>query len=337
MNPEHLGPRTALARLGTALVTLALVGLAACAPAASDDDGEVFVAGPMPPAVARAPGAVPVVVDTDLAPDDLAALALLLRHPDVRVVAVTVPQTGELDCRGTGLLGDFFHALGTEPPPVACGGTPRGADGVMFPPEWGAGALMDSGLPREAGHDLTPVSAPAAELIARLARRHDDLQVVALAPLTEVAAVLREHPAAYARIAGITTMAGSVDSASHAEGVAEWNAAADPVPFAEVLAGPVPVTVVPDDPVPPGAPDGLAGPVVGGLGRVPGFESPRYWDLATAGAFVAPSAATSESGTWSVDTERDRGRLRRTGDGPVRVVTALDAAVLDGVYADTFG
>ena len=58
---------------------------------------------------------MPVVVDTDLAPDDLAALALLLRHPRVRVVAVTVPQTGELDCRGTGLLGDFFDALEHEP------------------------------------------------------------------------------------------------------------------------------------------------------------------------------------------------------------------------------
>jgi hypothetical protein len=108
------------------------------------------------------------------------------------------------------------------------------------------------------------------------------------------------------------------------------------VPFAEVLAGPVPVTVVPDDPVPPGAPDGLAGPVVGGLGRVPGFESPKYWDLATAGTFVDGSAATTESGAWIVDTTDDRGRLTRTGDGPVRVVTSLDAAALDRLYREVF-
>lgn len=319
------------------VVPLAVAVLAACSPAASDVDGEVFVAGPMAPAAAKRPDAVPVVVDTDLAPDDLAALALLLRHPGVRVLAVTIPQTGELDCRGTGLLGDFFDALEVTPPPVACGTTPRGEDGVMFPPDWGAGALMNSGLPRRgAAGDLVPVRAPAAELIARLARRHDDLQVVALAPLTEVAAVLREHPDEYARLDGIITMAGSVDSASHADGVAEWNAGADPVPFAEVVAGPVPVTIVPDDPVPPGAPDGLAGPVVGGLGRVAGFQSPRYWDLATAGTFVALDAATAESGTWTVDTTSDRGRLRRTGDGPVRVVTELDAAVLDEVYRSVF-
>ena len=295
-------------KLRVLLVPLTVAVLAACSPAASDVDGEVFAAGPMSPAAAQQPDAVPVVVDTDLAPDDLAALALLLRHPRVRVVAVTVPQTGELDCRGTGLLGDFFHALGTAPPPVACGSTPRGEDGVMFPPEWGAGALMNSGLPRDGGGELTPVRTPAAELIARLARRHAGLQVVALAPLTEVAAVLREHPAAYARLGGVTTMAGTVDSESHADGVGEWNAGADPVPFAEVLAGPVPVTVLPDDPVPPGAPDGLAGPVVGGLGRVPGFESPKYWDLATAGTFVDGSAATDRRAPGP-------STRARTGDG----------------------
>lgn len=316
---------------------LAVAVLVACSPAASDADGEVFARGPMAPAADKHPDAVPVVVDTDLAPDDLAALALLLRHPDVRVVGVTVPRTGLLDCRGTELLNDFFDALELEPPPVACGTTPRGADGVAFPAEWGAGAMMTSGLPRDdAPGDLTPVSTAAAPFIARLARRHEDLRVVALGPLTEVAAVLREHPTAYARLGGVVAMAGSVDTPSHAEGVAEWNAGADPVPLAEVLDGSVPLTVLPDDPVPRGAPDGLAGPVVGGLGRVPGFESPAYWDLATAATFVAPSAATTVSGAWTVDTTRDRGRLRRTGDGQVRVVTELDTAALEEVYRSVF-
>jgi inosine-uridine nucleoside N-ribohydrolase len=319
------------------LAPVLVAALAACAPAASDVDGEVFVRGPMAPAEPKGPDAVPVVVDTDLAPDDLAALALLLRHPEVRVVAVTVPTTGELDCRGLGLLSDFFEALGTTAPPVACGETPRGEEGIQFPPEWGAGSLTMSGLPRDgAPGELNTVRAASHDLIARLAREHDGLHVVALAPLTDIAAVLREHPGDYARLAGITTMNGNVDHESHADGVAEWNAGADPVPFAEVVAGPVPVTIVPDDPIPPGAPAGLAGPVVGGLGRVPAFESPAYWDLATAGVFVAPDAATTESGTWSVDVTDDRGRLRRTGDGPVRVVTVLDAPALDEVYRSVF-
>ncbi len=320
------------------LVPLVVSVLAACSPAASDADGEVYVAGPMAPAAPKRPDAVPVLVDTDLAPDDLAALALLMRHPGVEVVAITVPLTGQLGCVGRGLVADLFAGLGTPPPPLACGDTSRGPDGVAFPQGWTMGAIESSGLAGDhVPTSLTPVESSAAELIARTARRHDGLQVVALGPLTELATVLGRHPSAYARLGGITMMAGAVDSASHGDGIAEWNAGADPVPFAEVLAGPVPVLVVPDDPVPRGAPDGLAGPVVGALGRVPGFESPAYWDLATAGLFVTPSAATTQSGTWVVDTSGDRGRLRRTGDGPVRVVTALDAAVLDETYLDVFG
>lgn len=320
-----------------ALVPLVVAALAACSPAASDVDGEVFAPGPMAPAAEKHADAVPVVVDADLAPDDLAALALLLRHPAVDVVAVTVPMTGLLDCRGTGLLADFFEALETAPPPVACGTTPRGEDGVAFPADWGAGALMRSGLPRDGTPgELQTVRAASHDLVARLARRYDGLHVVALGPLTDVAAVLRDHPDAYRRLAGITAMAGSVAAESHAEGVAEWNAGADPAPLAEVVAGPVPVTLLPDDPVHDGPPDGLAGPVVGGLGRMPEFPSPAYWDLPTAGIVVAPDAATTESGTWSVDVTGDRGRLRRTGDGPVRVVTDLDTAALDRLYRAVF-
>jgi inosine-uridine nucleoside N-ribohydrolase len=320
------------------LAPLVVSVLAACSPAASDADGEVYVAGPMASAGSKRPDAVPVLVDTDLAPDDLAALAMLARHPGVEVVAITVPLTGQVSCVGRGLVADLFEELGTPPPPLACGDTARGPDGVAFPQAWTMGAIDSSGLSGD--HDptsLTPVGLTAAELIVRTARRHDDLQVVALGPLTELATVLDRHPADYARLNGITAMAGSVDSASHGAGIAEWNAGADPVPFAEVLAGPVPVMVVPDDPVPRGAPDGLAGPVVGALGRVPGFESPAYWDLATAGLFVSPSAGTTRSGTWVVDTTGDRGRLRRTGDGSVRVVTELDAAALDTVYRAAFG
>ncbi len=316
---------------------LVLAVLGACAPAASDTD-EVLAEGSMSPAAPKSPDATPVLVDTDLAPDDLAALALLLRSPDVRVVGISVPATGQLDCRGLGLLDDFFDAMELQPPPVACGTTARGDEGVPFPYEWGAGALTRSGLPRDDEPDhLEATKVPAARLIARLAREHDGLRVVALGPLTELAAVLRDDPAAYALIAGIHTMQGNVDAESHDDGVAEWNAAADPVPFAEVVAGPVPVTIVPDDPVRRGAPEGLAGPVVGGLGRVAEFSSPAYWDLPTAGIFLEPSAAEAVTGTWEVDTTDDRGRLHRTGDGPVAVVTSLDDDALDELYRELFG
>jgi inosine-uridine nucleoside N-ribohydrolase len=327
------------ARLAT--IAPVLVALVACAPAASDDDGEQIVGGSLRPAPPASADAVPVVVDSDLAPDDLAAIAYLLRHPDVDVLAVTVPTTGMVACGGgVDLLADFFEEIGEDPVPVACGDTDRGPHGVPFPVEWATGSMTHSGLSRAGAGPLPPVTrVDAATYLARLADRVDGLHVVALGPLTEVAEVRRRHPASYARIAGVTSMAGTVDAPSHdpALGVGEWNAAADVDAFAEVVAGEVPLTIVPDDPVPRGRPDGLAAPVVSRLGGDPQFTSPAFWDLATAGTFTLPDAATVETGTWEVDVEDDRGRLVRVGPGPVRVVTGLDTGRLDEAYAAVFG
>lgn len=323
------------------LVVLAplLVVLAACAPAASDDDGEVLVSGPMAAALPKSADPTPVVVDSDLAPDDLAALAFFLRHPEVDVRAISVPTTGMVTCGGgVDLLADFFEALDARPVPIACGATERGPHGVPFPRTWATGAMTHSGLDRSGAGPLPPVvRADAATYVARLADHVRGLHVVALGPLTELAEVQRRYPASYARLAGVTSMAGIVDSPSHDAllGVGEWNAAADVDAFAAVVAGDVPLTIVPDDPVPRGRPDGLTAPVVGGLGLDPQFPSPAFWDLPTAGVFTAPATARVETGTWTVDLE-DRGRLHRTGDGPVAVVTHLDTGALDDAYAAVF-
>ena len=97
-----------------------LAALVACAPAASDDDGELIVAGSLAPAPPRAADATPVVIDSDLAPDDLAAIAYLVRHPAVDVQAISVPSTGMVTCGGgVDLLADFFEAIGAARVPVA--------------------------------------------------------------------------------------------------------------------------------------------------------------------------------------------------------------------------
>jgi hypothetical protein len=320
---------------------LFLLSLVACAPAASDSDGETIVDGRLAPAAAKAPERVPVVIDSDLAPDDLAAIAYLVRHPSIEVLAITVPTTGMVGCSGgVNLLGDFFASIGAAPVRVACGATERGEHGVPFPLGWTGASLSSSGVDRSHGGALPPVAhADAATFLARLADRVDGLHVVALGPLTELAEMQRGHPSSYARLAGVTSMAGIVDATSHdaSLGVGEWNAAADVDAFADVVAGSVPLTIVPDDPVPDGRPAGLAAPVVSRLGNDPAFITPAFWDLATAGAFTTPDAVAYESGTWSVDLTEDRGRLRRTGDGTVRVVTGLDTAVLDRAYAAVFG
>lgn len=310
--------------LVAAVATLALAGCAA----PYDDDGEFAIEGALGAAAAPDEDATPIVVDTDLAGDDLVALAYLLRRPDVRVVAVTIAGTGLVGCDpGVDLVADLVHELGSGWVPVACG---REDAARPWPSAWVATAEAAPGLPRR---DTTFQTAPepAPLLIAELATTYDDLRVVALGPLTNLGDLASERPADYRLLAGIHAMAGAVDVPS-IDGVAEWNAAADPASFATVLAGPVPVTVVPDDPIPAGTPDELVVGVVGMIATAAG-DVPKRWDLATAAAFVEPGLAEARRGTWEVD---DTGRLTRTGPGPVTVVTALDEAGLNASYARAF-
>ena len=308
---------------------LVLVGLLAGCAAPYDDDGELSLAAG--PAVPKAADAVHVVVDTDLGGDDLAALALLVRHPDVVVEAVTISGTGLVGCDpGVDVVADLFTALEEPSPVVACG--PSSSSGRAFPDEWRRTAASGSGIPRPASTVLRS-STPAPALLARYARHVDDLTVVALGPLTNLAALARSAPDDYERLSGVHVMGGSVHGPL-GDGVAEWNAAADPAAFSAVLASDVPVVVVPEDAVPSGTPSVLSSaPGVAGVAATMHYE--KWWDLAAAAAFVTgPGSASVEAGDWTVD---GTGRLTRAGDGSVGVLRPLDAGELQAAYGVAFG
>ena len=320
------------------VVLAVLLPLSAGCTAAYDNDGDWMVGGPMTPPLPKSPGAVPVVVDSDLAPDDLVSLAYLMRHPDVDVLAVTVPTTGLVTCpAGVDLATDLMVAVGVQPVPVSCGTTKRGKHGIPFPSLWSMGALTDNGLSRDSVSSSSPVAETPPELIARLADEQPGLTLVALGPMTEVAATLRREPAAYERLDRIVAMTGVVEGPPQDDTAGEWNAAADPDSLAEVLAGPVPVVVVPNEVAPIGPPAGMRAPVVGMLGVATSLPTPRFWDLATVGYFTTPDAGETTSGSWSVALTEEPGRLTRSGSGPHTVVTALDATALDAAYARVFG
>lgn len=317
-----------------------LVGLAALAGCAApyDGDGE---AAPLVRAQMCGPGCAPgapsapvtpVVVDTDLGGDDLVALAFLLQHPEVRVEAITIAGTGLVGCDpGVDLVADLLTALQEDPVPIACGREEAGPGGRAFPQEWRDAAAAGSGLPRDDG-TLPAATRAAPELIGRLAADVDDLEVVELGPMTNLADLAASRPGAFARLAGIHAMGGSV-AGPVVDGVAEWNVAADPEAFAAVLAAGVPLTVVPEDAVPSGTPSALSAPVVSSVAAA--FGAAQWWDLAAAAALVAPGAGKVETGTWALD-DSEPGRLRRDGDGPVRVVRSLDASALEAAYARAF-
>ena len=316
--------RALVVAVGTAL---ALQGCAA----PYDGDGEATVTVGQP-ARAVSATATSVVVDTDLGGDDLAALAFLLRHPDVSVEAITVAGGGLVGCDpGVDIVAGLLTALGEPAVPVACGSAP--GEGMEFPDEWRELAETGTGIPRATG-TLEREADGAVVLISRLAQQQDDLVLVALGPMTTAADLVESEPKAAGRLAGIHAMGGSVEGVP-VDDVAEWNAAADPTAFRTVLAAGVPLMVVPEDAVPTGTPDVLSeSPVVDWVTATVSY--PAWWDLATAAALVAADGTVLETGEWVLDDEVP-GRLFRTGEGDVQVVRSLDDQELDAAYAEAFG
>ena len=294
---------------------------------------------------------LPVIVDTDLAADDIYALATVLRDEAVDVRAVTVAGTGEVHCApGIRIARRLLGAFGRTDVPVACGRETPGPNGRWFPPEWRAGsdAFYGVELPDVEGEADRGETAP--ELLARLAAESPEpLTLLTLGPLSNVADAAALDPAFASRLAGIHAMAGTIDAPGNidlgetapSDGV-EWNVGADPDAMAAVLALDVPITLVGldatnDVPVPPDIVDQLAADH-GAAGADIVFEmyvkSPflsssgnSYWDPLAAVTLTDPSIAGWEDVTVRMEpTGNGAGRLLRDPGGrPVRAAMSADS------------
>ncbi len=187
---------------------------------------------------------VPVVLDTDPGIDDAVALMLALASPG-EMHLVGISTTGG----NVGRQGAFENAhrllqlFGREDLPVGFGwGDEEDAPAAAH--IHGADGMGETGLP------LTgePEKMPSVELLARLAREHSGrLVLVAVGPLTNVAALLREFPDCKKDIAQLVIMGGAVKRSGNVTPAAEFNIYKDPEAAAEVFSSGLPLRLVPLD------------------------------------------------------------------------------------------
>jgi inosine-uridine nucleoside N-ribohydrolase len=202
---------------------------------------------PSPGSSAAAPSAMPpslpLVIDTDMAPDDITAIASLVRDPAVDLRAITVAGTGEAHCPGGMFVArSMLTMLVDREIPVACGnGSPLSA-AEDFPAEWrsavDAGSRLD--LVRPA---YVPDTRAAADLLVELARTEaaagGRLTILTLGTLTNVATALAADPQLPSRVR-LVSMLGAVRvpgnvTTQPGDPTAEWNAHADPTAVRRVL------------------------------------------------------------------------------------------------------
>ena len=182
---------------------------------------------------------IKVLIDCDTGIDDIVALSYALKTPDLEVLGVTT-VCGNLptDITTYNTL-NALHLMGRDDIPLA-----RGADRPLERPLRDAAYIHGSnGL---GGYEFpektskTPVDQPAWEfLYAKLCEQSEPIDILALAPLTNIALLLQKHPDALARIRRIVFMGGSLRTGNPTP-VATFNVLADPEAAKYVIATKVP-------------------------------------------------------------------------------------------------
>ncbi|WP_051791031.1 nucleoside hydrolase [Amycolatopsis jejuensis] len=182
-----------------------------------------------------------VVIDVDTGVDDALALLFAVRHPGLRVHAITcVAGNAAVEQVVRNTLTVLEHA-DAPPIPVAAGA----ARPLIAPPHdashvHGRDGMADLGLPPS---PRKPDPRHAVELLRDVLRdAAEPVTLIALAPLTNIALLARTYPEAMQRLERIVVMGGTA-STGNATPVAEFNAWHDPEAAAIVFAAGVPVTM----------------------------------------------------------------------------------------------
>ena len=307
----------------------------------------------------------PIIIDTDMAPDDWFAILYLLNRPDVSVAAITVTGTGEAHCEPGIKNAMSLTALAGQPDiPVSCGRTTPLQGDHAFPTEWRTRVDSLAGLSLQSNPaPVTPQT--AVELLTSIiASMPDKVTILALGPLTNLAELLQSDPKIKDNIEMFYIMGGAVDvpgnvGASHAgidNSAADWNIYVDPRAAAIVLQSGVPITLVPLDatnyvPVTTDFINRLkkdrqtpeANFTYDVLSKTQYYDFVKsggyyFWDTSAAAILTDNSLAVFETRNLTIIEEEGNqsGRTQASENGaPVRVAVEVEAERFEQLFLDT--
>jgi inosine-uridine nucleoside N-ribohydrolase len=197
----------------------------------------------------------PVILDVDMAHEDMFSALFLLSHPNVDLKAITVSGTGEAHCApGVSNALGLVALSGHEDIPVACGRETPLAGHHEFPAEWRKAADDAYGVTLPKGGAASNLSASDL-MIDILQNSGEPITIVAVGPLTNVAEAIQKNSAITTNIKEIYIMGGALNAEGNVgnAGVgiqnkyAEWNIYIDPTAANIVFNSGIPVILVPLD------------------------------------------------------------------------------------------
>jgi len=291
-----------------------------------------------------------VILDVDMAHEDMFAALFLLSHPNVDLRAIMVSGTGEAHCEpGVANALGLVALSGHEDIPVACGRETPLVGNHEFPAEWRRAADEAYGVTLPKGGAESPLS--AVDLIIDVTQDSEEpITIVAVGPLTNIAEAIQKDPGITENIKEIYVMGGAVDAEGNVGNsgggiqnkYVEWNIYIDPTAANIVFNSGIPIILVPldsTDDVPvtrnfykalekhrdtPSA-QLVYEILTANLGFVDsgGFQ---FWDSLTAAIFTDPSIAKYQEVELTVVAEEgpESGRTVSTPEGP-KIKVAMSA------------
>ena len=190
---------------------------------------------------------LPVLLDVDTGGDDALALLLSMASPALDVRGITcVAGNCALERVVTNTL-TLLDAIEAPPVPVAAGmDRPVLDPGLPAPPLHGGDGMGDLGLPAPR---RSRVDDHAVEFLrCTLSDAEEPMTLICLAPLSNIAMLLRMYPCVGEKIERLYVMGGTYAAPGNTTPAAEFNVRYDPEAASIVLHSGLPVTLYPLDP-----------------------------------------------------------------------------------------
>ncbi|HEV2557459.1 MAG TPA: nucleoside hydrolase [Microvirga sp.] len=189
----------------------------------------------------------PTIIDTDPGIDDALAILLALASPEleVRGISTVAGNIGiETTTRNAGRLLALAHR--PEIPVLRGAAGPLARQPVTPLDIHGADGIGGVPLPEPV---CAPGALPAVEWMASvlMAEPPHTVDILALGPLTNLAALVQAHPEAARRIGRVIAMGGAIDATGNSGPRSEFNMAADPEAAAIILQEKLRLVLVPLD------------------------------------------------------------------------------------------
>jgi ribokinase len=199
----------------------------------------------------------PVAIDTDPGVDDALALMLALRSPELRVELITTVAGNVTVQAATANARRLLSLIAPPTPPVLAQGAARPLHRTLRTATYVHGNDGLGGLTHLRRRDGTlryplpstlPVHRQASQRLLQLVRTYgQDLTVIALGPLTNIARAIQLAPDVMQQLGRLVIMGGAIGVPGNVTATAEFNIFVDPHAAAIVLASSLPIILIPLD------------------------------------------------------------------------------------------